>query len=169
MWIYPRDEEMSNTNLIPFIEDNPVTWGINYQPTNKFSYHHGDVEARTIHNIQITRNGEVFYKFLGNSDYGIAKAKVLIERFKDHPLDLNFIDFDKKMIGRKVWWKGQPGIITRYIKEQACVIIEPDHDIISKFGIPMEYDNDEDRYLWEDFENDVKVEIFSESVYWFRD
>ena len=82
MWIYPRDEEMSVHNLIPYIEDNPVQWGIIYSPENMFSFHHGDVEARTIYNVTITRNGEPFYKFQGDSDYGIAKAKTLIHRGK---------------------------------------------------------------------------------------
>ena len=167
MWVYPRNEEMSVYNLRAFMDDNPVQWGILYEPENLFHYTHGDVEARTIYKVTITRNGEPFYKFFGDSDYGIAKAKVLIHRCKEHPLDLQMIDYDKKMIGRKVWWKDEPGVITSFIKKQACVIIKPDG--IDKFGIPKSWDNNMDRPLYEEFQDEVKATIFSEDICWFRD
>ena len=83
----------------------------------------------------------------------------------DHPLALNTIDFDKKMIGRKIWWRSEPGIITRWIDGQACVIIEPDG--IEKFTTPAEFFKEDGDEYYED--NYVKTNIFDKHIWWFRD
>jgi hypothetical protein len=167
MWVYPRDEEPTNENLIPFSSDHYVQWGIIFQPRNEFRTRHGDVEVNSIGGVTITRNGVEFYTVCGGIEYGIAEARHLIHKIQEHPLDLNFIDFDKNMIGRKVWWRSQPGIITKYIHRQACVIIEPDE--IDRFEIPAEFNNDSDCMIFNDDEKDIKADIFDAHIWWFRE
>ena len=100
LWAYPRNEKPSFKNLIQF-DGEPVCLGINYAPYNHARYRHGEFEARTIGNVFITRNGEKFCDVRGS----IERAKCMIDDFLEHPMNLNKIDFDKNVIGRKVWWR----------------------------------------------------------------
>lgn len=166
LWAYPRNEEPTYENLIQFGSDSPVMWGIKFEPHHYMKTKWGETEIRYSGTVTITRNGEDFYTLMGGGRYyGIDKARVLITRMEEHPLNLNIIDYDKKMIGRKVWWRSQPAIITDWIKGQACVILEPDG--IERFQKPAEYAND-DMFADEDDEY-IKTTIFDEHIYWFRD
>lgn len=160
-WAYPRDQEPNYNNLIEFSCDNVVCWGIKYQPHNYIKCKWDESRAQSAVSCMITRNGVDFCDVWG----GLAKATVLIDMINEHPLDLNEIDFDKKMIGRKVWWRSEPGIITSWISGQGCVIIEPDG--IDRFSIPSEFKDDSMmEACYED--GNVKVSIFDEHVWWFR-
>lgn len=166
LWAYPRDEEPTYENLIEYRSEKPVMWGIKFNPHHYMKSKWDETEMRYSGEVTITRNGEDFYTLMGGGRYyGIDKARVLITRMEEHPLDLNIIDYDKKMIGRKVWWRSQPAIITDWIKGQACVILEPDG--IERFQKPAEYAND-DMFADEDDEY-IKTTIFDEHIYWFRD
>ena len=167
LWAYPRNEEPTYDNLIEFGSDSPVMWGIKFEPHHYMKTKWGETEIRYSGTVTITRNGEDFYTLMGGGRYyGIDMARVLITRIEEHPLDFNMIDYDKKMIGRKVWWRSQPAIITIWIKGQACVILEPDG--IESFKKPAEYANDD---MFAEYENskDIKTTIFDEHIYWFRD
>ena len=80
-------------------------------------------------------------------------------------MELNAIDFDKKMEGRKIWWRSQLAKIERFIWGQACIIITPDG--IDKFETPPEFRDEE----WaNDGENDyIKTHILDKHIWWFRD
>lgn len=159
-WAYPRDEKPTYENTIEFDCNHVVCWGIRYEPHNYMKTKWDECRASSATGCTITRNGEDFYDVWG----GIAKAQTLIDEINEHPLGLNEIDFDKKMIGRKVWWRSEPGIIRRYIKGQACVMIEPDG--IERFTIPAEFVGDDVMY-YED--RDVKADIFDNHIWWFRE
>ncbi len=158
LWAYPRNEKPSCENLVQF-DGEPVCWGINYAPYNHARYRHGEFEARTIRNVFITRNGEKFCDVRG----GIERAKCMINDFSEHPMNLNEIDFDKNVIGRKVWWRSEPAIVTSYISGQACVMLEPDG--IPQFTTPAEFANEGCEYY---FDSDVKADILDEHIWWFR-
>lgn len=73
---------------------------------------------------------------------------------------------NNKIVNRKVYWNGKPGIITRFIGDQGCVIIEPD-DVTWE---PMPWNVEDER----DFEYlngvaYVKERILSSSIWWWRD
>lgn len=123
-----------------------------------------ETEARSGGGVAITRNGEIFCHVTGGINYGVDQARVMIARFNEHPLKLNSINFDKKAIGRKVWWRSEPAIVTSYIHGQACVILEPDG--IAQFTVPPEFAKEDPDY-YED--GDVKAEILSPHIWWFRD
>lgn len=163
-WAYPRDEKPSYKNLIEFTSDEVVCWGIKYEPKIQTHYKYGESEARSIGGVTITRNGKDFFTIGGGLHYGIDKARVLIDEFKEHPINTYSIDFDKKVIGRKVWWRSQPGIITHWVDGQACVIIEPDG--IPNFSVPKEFDNDYSIYYTDE---PIKADILDKHIWWFRE
>ena len=166
LWAYPRDEEPCYENLIEFDSNSPVLWGIEYKPTHYIKRKWGESEVRRGSRLIITRNGKPFDELNCNGIYyGIDKARVRISDYNEHPLGLNSIDFDKKMEGRKIWWRSQPAKIERFIWEQACVIIVPDG--IEKFETPPEFRDDD----WmDDSENGyIKIHILNKHIWWFRD
>lgn len=164
LWAYPRDKAPTYETLVEFSCDKPVAWGIRYEPRNYTKTKWDETEARSGSGVAITRNGEIFCHIAGGLSYGIDKARTLITEFNEHPLELNSIDFDKKAIGRKVWWRSEPAIITRYVDRQACVILEPDG--IDQFKVPPEFASEDPDY-YED--GDIKAEIWSKHIWWFRD
>lgn len=163
-WAYPRDEEPTYHNLIEFGCDSPVAWGIEYKQQNSINYKWGEGESRTCGVTTITRNGKKFYDILGGRHYSIPKALTLISQLDEHPLELQSIDWDKKMIGRKVWWRSEPAIITHYCEGQAAIILEPDG--IDEFTVPNEFIEEEPDYYCD---GDCKTSIFDQHIWWFRE
>ena len=161
-WAYPLDEELTINNLEEFDGVPGARWGIEYYPTNYFRNKWDENSIERGRYLVITRNEEVFYD--GFMTIHEALSLVLDGRLDEHPLELNERDFDKKMIGRKVWFDHQPAIIERYIKGQACVILVPDNK--EAFDRPGDYENDG---WWEESKSDIKCDIFSTSSNWFRD
>lgn len=162
LWMYPRDEALTYENLIQYnCDDCGVCWGIKYEPHNYITHKWDESESHTYGGATITRNGEDFY-FCRR---GIDEARVLINRFKEHPLSLNSIGWKEKAIGRKVWWRSEPAIITSFIDGQACVILEPDG--IEKFTTPAEFFDPDGLDYYAD--GDVKAEIFNAHIWWFRE
>lgn len=163
LWAYPKNTQPTYETLIPFESKEPVAWGIHYDPYNDINTKfHDSIDAHGT--VTITRNGEDFC-FAGHGmNYGIDNARVMISKIKEHPLGLEQVDYDKKMIGRKVWWRSEPAIITMYFKGQGSVILEPDG--IDGFTIPAEFLDDADMF---DDRESCKVSIFDDHVCWFRD
>lgn len=163
LWMYPRNESPTYENLIEFqCDDFGVCWGIKYEPHNYVRNKWDESECYTSGGAMITRNGEDFYFCRG----GIDEAEWRIKHLDEHPLDLNEYGYAEKMIGRKVWWRSEPAIITDWIDDgQACVILEPDG--IEKFKTPAEFAEEEGDDYYED--GFVKAEIFDQHVWWHRD
>ena len=162
LWMYPRNCNPTYETLIEYhCEGCGVCWGIVYNPHNYTRTKWDETECFTSNGAMITRNDKDFYFCSG----GIDEAKWLIKNLEDHPLELNEYDFDKKMLGRKVWWRSEPAIIARQIgMGQACVILEPDG--IDKFTKPKEFANDD--YM-DDDETYIKADIFDKHIWWFRE
>lgn len=164
LWAYPRTEEPTYETLIPFDCDEPVSWGISYTEHNRHEYQN---MSCTVGCTTITRNGKPFCDVPCKDMYfGIDKARVMIAEFHEHPLNLDTINFDKKMIGRKVWWRSEPAVISRYIENQACVVLTPDG--INGFSNPAEYEHDGYYLIYED-EGVVKADILDRHICWFRE
>lgn len=163
LWMYPRFEEPTYDNLVEFsCKGSGVCWGIKYEPHNYIRSKWDEPECFTSGSISITRNGEVFY----DDCHSIDHARHLIDfEIPDHPVNFNLYGFEENLVGRKVWWRSEPGIVTRYIKGQACIIIEPDG--IDNFTTPAEfYEEEGDNYY---YDGDVKINVFSDHIWWFRD
>lgn len=162
LWMYPRNEEPTYDNLVEYYGNGcGVCWGIKYEPHNYIRTKWDETECYTSGGAMITRNGKDFY-FCRS---GIIEAQYLLQDIDEHPLDLNMYGFVEKMIGRKVWWRSEPAVITHWVGHgQACVILEPDG--IDRFTTPVEYANN-DVMAYE--ERDVKTSIFDEHIWWWRD
>ena len=162
-YAYPRDEEPTIENLLEF-NGSPCSWGMIASNSHYVLNKWDESSIESGQSITITRNGAPFY-----TTHGIFHALDLLEYLKanEHPLDLQEYEFDKKMIGRKVWWKGQRAIIDHYIRGQACVILKPD-SAMNVFHCPEEYKGDDIRWDSED-EDSIKEDIFSKSIGWFRE
>lgn len=163
LWAYPRNERPSYKNIVEFNADGPVRWGILYEPASYLKSKYGEDEIRDNGLITITRNSKPFCRFNGDIYYGIDRARTLISEINEHPLEFNTIDFDKKMIGRKVWWRSQPAIIVGW--GDGCVILQPDG--ISCFETPKEFLKDE--FYDPDYSHTIRAEFFDKHIWWFRD
>ena len=168
LWAYPRNEKPSLHNLIQYNSKHPVTWGLKYKEKNVSRCKWDETCSFTRGCTVIYRNMEKFMTIPGDMDYSIPKAISIIKELPDHPLELQEIDFDKKCIGRKVWWRSQPAIITAYVKNQGSVILEPDG--INEFDIPAEFKaeiGDED-LIYEEETEFIKTSILDKNIYWIR-
>lgn len=155
-WMYPLGEKPCFENIVEYNGENGgACFGYRYEPHHYIRTKWDEPECFVTGGVMITRNGEDFY-FCGG---GITEALWRIKRIKEHPISFHERNFEKELIGRKIWWKSQPGIITSYIKGQACVIIEPDG--MQMFEAPPEYEfGDDEKY--------IKTSVFDEHIWWFR-
>lgn len=162
LWMYPRNSKPTYGNLLEYqCSGNGVCWGINYQPYNYIRTKHDEPECFTTGGAMITRNGRDFFF----CRYGIDEAKYLINKIQDHPIYPNEYGFEEKIIGRKVWWRSEPAVVTSWVGNgQACVILKPDG--IDYFKIPAEFLNEEPM---QSRERIIKTDIFDEHIWWFRE
>ena len=124
LWAYPRSESPTTKNLVKFNVYNPVSWGIVCKPKNYLC--HNDGEACSSNSVIVTRNGEKFYTCSAKGmNAGIDEARIAISAFIRHPLGLNNFDYEEKMKGRVVYYRGVKAVITKFLKEQACVMVAP--------------------------------------------
>jgi hypothetical protein len=159
-WAYPLGEELSYKNIVQFNGTPGARWGFEFRPTHYIRNKYDDVSIECGRKLIITRNDEPFYD--GLMTIHDAMAYVLDGKLNDHPLDLNVRDYHKKCIGRKVWYRSQPAIITDFTRRRACVTLKPDGK--DRFDPIPEYDD----FPMED-DREVFTSIFDEHVYWFRD
>lgn len=163
LWCYPRDKQPTLENLVEYTLKDPIAWGIEYDEIHSTHCKWDECETITGGRSVITRNGTPFYTVFGTRQYSIPKALTLIAKAQDHALDFSQIDFDKKMIGRKVWFNGQPAIIESYIHGQCCVILKPDG--IDKFKVPPQFVEEDGEY----YEENPKIDCLETgSIWWFR-
>lgn len=164
LWCYPRHEKPSLENLVEYDLKSPVAWGVQYDEIRKIRHKWGEAETTSGSRTIITRNGRPFYTVSGGINYSIPKALTLISEINEHPLEFNSIGYYDKMIGRKVWWNGQPGVITSYIQGQCCVMIAPDG--MERFENPPEFQGEEGKYY---YEKEVKIDCLeTKRTWWFR-
>ena len=169
LWMWPRGEEPMYENLLEFqCDGSGVCWGICYEPHNYIKSKYDESECFTSGGAMITRNGKYFYFCRG----GIDQARyILTSLIDDHPMDLHEYEYDKKVIGRKVWWRSEPAIIKSWIGHgQACVMLEPDTSLIERFSMPAEYVEEDDCMLNDpETTESVKADIFDAHIWWFRE
>lgn len=159
-WCYPLKEEMTVHNLAEFSADDPVCWGIRIEPYLYHRHKWDEHEIERSSGITITRNGIPF-----GTAFSYEDAVIKIDQFRNHALHLDCRGYAENCIGRKVWWRSQPAVVTSFIAGQACVILEPDG--IERFRIPPEFENAEDHWLFNE-ERDIKAHILDQHIWWFR-
>lgn len=167
-WCCKRTEIPSFETLIPFnSEIRGAAFGIKFEPKNIHHFHHGEHEIEeSRRDVIITRNGEDFA-----CTYSIESAKYMIDKYLEHPLDLNFYGFKEKMIGRKVWYRSQPAIITKFMYGDdryngPDIVLEPDG--IDEFSIPKEYIGDDSYIIYEEDKRMIITSILDEHIWYWR-
>lgn len=160
IWCYPRGERPSFDNLIEYQGKSPVNWGIKYEPKHTTKTKWDETRVSTSSSAIITRNGIDFCYC-----HSIAQAQALLEEIGEHPLNLDFIDFDKKAIGRKIWWRSQPAIITSFNWGEGTISFIPDGK--EQFDTPKEFYCDEVPYI-EKGQKTLTTSIFDKHIWWFR-
>lgn len=120
--------------------------------------------------ISIYRNDKLFYEdYFRDLDYCLHRAYLLIKEFEECPINVGEIDFDKKIVGRKIWYQDKPAIIDHFVWGNASVWVVPDKNYIEKFPMPNTW-KDEDwlRDSWPEYEKGLIVGINSPHIDWFR-
>lgn len=158
VWAWPRLSMPSWQNLIPYHGKAGATWGVRYEPCRVKII--AEKEIQENHTISITRNGKIFYQFIGNDLRGdLDLACDYISLARNHPIPFDTIHWRRELIRRDIWWRGEPGEIIDYVNRHASVIIQPCG--ISEFTLPEgETDTTKARI--------VKVTIFDDNINWFR-
>lgn len=177
LWAWPRGQEPTYHNLIPFNSKYPVTWGLEYIEYNKSKYHEhdwgDDSEIDAVCGTWITRNGKRFYFVRGEMAYSLPKAQSLIFYINEGPINFNSINWEKKLVGRKIWYNDEPAIVESLWfdeNEGYHIFIVPDG--IEKFSCPKSWMRDD--YLkesWPEYENGLSYNIINpeyNKVDWFR-
>lgn len=168
LWCYPRNEKPSCDNLIEYSLKSPVAWGIEYREEPCIVSKYGETETRENRFTVITRNGEKFYTVGGGKEYSIIKAMYLLHEIQDHPLEFDAIDYDLKAVGRRIWYRGQKAVITRFVHGQCCIMIAREDGL--HFQCPEEYKNEPWIEASYRDEKELKIDcLVAGHVNWFRD
>lgn len=162
-WACPEGEKPTFENLIGFNGDAP-TWGVIFERNNYTKHKWGETSVECNGSCWITRNGKLFYNIPARfMDYGLAKAQhILVQLLEECPLWLAERNWKENAIGRKIWYREQPAIITRISSDNELWIVP---DGIEKFKAPVYWGNDD----YEDYSDGLMVELLSPNIYWFRD
>ena len=157
-WAYPLGEQLTMHNLIEFNGEPGATWGIEYITKHSRTSKWGELSMERYKKVTITRNGKPFFDEL----LTLNKAIYLLTEgpIYEHPLELNTRDYDKKCIGRKVWYRSEPGIIN-YCRGGSVNIIP---DGVEEFSYPKEYGEPSDEPRTQ-----IRTSIFDSHIWWFRD
>jgi len=144
-----------------------VAIGVEIQESNylKESHYSGDEVRRSCAGI-ITFNGEAVGEVSGREILPtLLSAYQQIQKLQDLPFNLADPKDRAALIGRKIWYREIPAVITSVILDQGCVIIAPDGAV---FPPPAYYKADDgdldDPSEWQT----AKVEFESKSIWWFR-
>lgn len=159
-WAYPLNKELTADNLVEFDGYPGATWGLEYAPVNSIRSKWGEAEIRTGRILRITRNGKIFYDDLMTFHEALVYIKDGI--IDEHPLDLNTRDYDTKCVGRKVWFRSEPGIITDCHRGRVTIV----PDGMDEFTYPKEYERDTPP---DEPRTSIVTTIFDKYIWWFRD
>jgi len=95
--------------------------------------------------------------------------ETLIEKYQEHESGWFNKRDREKLVGRKIYYHDQPATIVRLIEDQGCIMIATEPDFV-----PPARDKDEDSHdYWEDWKQgdhyEVKDEVLSPHIWWWRD
>jgi hypothetical protein len=164
IWCCPMGQKPCARNLAQFDGSAP-TWGIEVSEMNRVKVKWGEVKIREAVRCVITRNGMPFYEVgAGNLDYALSKARSALTEIQEGPVDVFTRDWDKKLVGRKVYYNGAPAVVTAAYSGSSVVLIP---DGATYFPPPI-WAGAEDLEFPE-FDAQVKIDILDRNVWWFRE
>ena len=168
------EEEIVNNLVEASSKDMGIRWKVEIAEYLRIKNKWGEDDLRRTCGLRIYRNDKLFYEEgCGTRQRGMRIAEDLIEDWQCHVLDICTIDFDKKMIGRKVWFRDEPAIINNFCWGMASVEVIPDREAgCEKFSRPKRYQKDVDDGMydyWPEYEYGLLVPLNSHDIDWFRD
>lgn len=168
---YQREEEVetkqvnySNETYRDFIGDTEfdghrVLWGFEYFPTTY-------LKSSELSGDEYRKGGEIRYFKNRKQVYSDFCREPLIANNLIGATLLKLMDFnwDLLHIGAKVWYRELPCVIYMICEEQGCVVLKREDGK----DFPNAVWHDEGCGAMGEGEDTVKVEIISESIYWYR-
>lgn len=104
-------------------------------------------------------NGVQVYEFFHRDACCAAiRCYSIVEQLKELPVSL----WTDEVVGRKIFYREVPAVVTRFIRDQGALIIQAHGEF--KFPPPVWRDEDDDG---ED-SVDVKEDVLSPHIWWFR-
>jgi len=129
----------------------------------------GDVQIRGSVSCRIYANKLLAYSFIsGSFEYALARASTLKTELLEHPIG-GFLMGQESLVGRRVWYKGQPGVITEFI-DGGNVSIESDG--IDYFDMKEPWMTEDHDLEWAEEWAElgtVIADVLSDKIWWFRD
>lgn len=129
LWACPRAQAPSVSNLIPY-HGHGATYSVHVDMKDVHCYHWDDDSIETSCGVTILRNGRPFYEVSANNpEFGVAEAYRLIRSvIREGVINYNCYKYeDKEIIGRHIWWRGEPYTLVHYCDGQCCAIAAPGH------------------------------------------
>ena len=106
---------------------------------------------------------QVYEFFFRRVHQALLQAHDVITKLNEHPIGLVDLGNREKVVGRLIYFHGEPGIVSGYITDQGAVVIEREDG--KPFKQPIWADGDCD-----DIERtEVKDDILSPHIWWWRD
>lgn len=107
-------------------------------------------------------NVQVYSLFFREISKALNQVHELLPKLFEHAVQLWRPEEVKRWEGRKIYYRETPAIIERFILDQGAIIIRAES---GQFPVPC-WDKDEHHY---EREADVKEDILSPHIWWWRD
>lgn len=128
----------------------------------KSSHMSGD-EVRKGGSCQIIADGEVVFEFFTRDvQRALLKAHQLIAELGEHSSGWLMKDQREKLIGRKIFYREIPAVISRLVVGQGCVIVATADSQPFPAPVYREPDDEDER------EPEIKTEVTDPNIWWFR-
>lgn len=159
------DDEYEWTPWIDKAGTRPC-WEITVRQDNYIKHKYGGSDIRSTCHVDMKCNGEVVYEFGCNDiNYAMSKSQYKMIEMMEHPF--NFMN-PQEEIGRRIWFKRQAAVISELLLDQGCLILEY-KGVGAGFDLIDPWEDDSFPISEENGEKTVKVGVFSDDIYWFRD
>ncbi len=174
LWI-KKEKDLFNDEVeyIPWIDKgtNRQSWNISIKQGNSIKFKYDEYYIQGFTNVVISLNNVEVYEFISYKlEYAFNQAQDKIYRLENLPIVLDDL---KKDEGREIYYKSLPCKIGSRFSD-GTMMINPDckegelEDWWNQFTEPWYNDNmHESMEEWKDF-GEVKVDILSEQIYWWR-
>lgn len=149
-------------NWIPYIDlgCNRPAWEVTFKQGNRIKYKYDDFHISGYGNMRITCNKVVVYEQCFNDlNWAMAKTQVvMMELMETIPNIFN-------IIGEKVWFQKQPGIITKLHNGNVTIKYDGEN---KEFDLTYPGDNNDFLYDAHDNHDNVVTHILDKNIRWCR-
>lgn len=163
----PRGEKPTAENLVLFRANSTCRWGFVVTEESYLKHKWGETYIDDHVVATILRNDRPF-KTIRCNDMGYATSCALkfITDVQEGGLDVNYINWDKSILGSKIYYGNTPAIIRRVDTNDFRIYIEPANEERC-FPKPAFYFNDYTDAEWErEYGRGMYVDADSAEIHW---